>query len=171
MNQDRYQITRDRWRVAVATAIAVLFVILLALAPGHSGRTPPGTPYYNAAWLMPVIALLMSGAAALTLAIRGWKSGIFQKARLPRAARPEWLGPVVLAASFGLYIQLTLLIGFFTATLIYILVLFVATGLRRWTYLSLAVALAAALQFIFIGMLDIWMPTPAFDPVAALWPW
>ena len=47
----------------------------------------------------------------------------------------------------------------------------VATGLRRWTYLSLAVALAAALQFIFIGLLDIWMPTPAFDPVAAFAPW
>ena len=78
---------------------------------------------------------------------------------------------MVLAVSFGLYIQLTLLIGFFTATLIYILVLFVATGLRRWTYLSLAVALAAALQFIFIGLLDIWMPTPAFDPVAAFAPW
>lgn len=171
MDEDSYLRTRDRWRTAVAAAIAVLCLILLVLAPGHSGRTPPGTPYYNATWLLPVVALLVAGGAALALAIRGLKSAGL-KALLQRAVgRPVWMGPVILAISFGLYIQLTLQIGFFSATLIYLLVLFVATGLRRWPHLLLAAVLAVALQVIFIDLLDIWMPTPTFDPVAALWPW
>lgn len=170
MQEDLSLITRDRWRTAVAAVIAVLCVVLLLLAPGNSGRTPPGTPYYNAAWLIPVVALLIAGGAALSLTVRGLRARVFR--RLPNGGgRPVWLGPVVLAVSFGLYIQLTLLIGFFSASLVYIVALFAATGLRRWPYLLLAVGLAVALQLIFIDLLDIWMPTPKFDPVAAIWPW
>lgn len=162
---------RDRWRTAVAVAIALLCGVMLALAPGHSGRTPPGTPYYNAAWLMPVVALVIAGGAALALAVRGLRSGVFRGLATRGDTRPAWLGPVILAVSFGLYIQLTLLIGFLGASLAYILVLFVATGLRRWPYLLLALGLAVALQLIFIDLLDIWMPTPKVDLVAAIWPW
>jgi hypothetical protein len=163
MNSDPQIAEKRRWRAAVAGAVFLFCVAMLYLAPDHSGRTPPGTAYYNAAWLLPVAALLLAGVAALVVAAKSLRAVRRDRSALTFDLR-KW-GPAALAASFAAYVQLTLLIGYTPATAVYILALFQATGLRLWRHRALAVAMAIALQLLFLDLLDIWMPAPVYDLV------
>lgn len=151
-----------RWRFFSSAVLLVVSVVLIYFAPGNAGKTPSGTPYYNAAWFIPIVALCLIAIPAFLIVVTSIRG--LRLTRIRGYYLLQIIGkPLLLAIAFGLYVQLSLFISFIWATTLTLFCLFWFTGLRRPKYFALTVGLAFGLEFVFLDVLDIWMPQPSFS--------
>lgn len=150
---------------------ALVAVGLLAAVGAATGRGMAAGGWWTRPALAPGFALaLLVGANILTLA----RAIADLRAAPPTAdewheARAKvmgWLRPLEFLAYFGAYLWLAMHLGYFLATLAFVLWLMLRTGLRSRRWLMVGLGLVAALILIFRVGLGVWMPTPDFYDAA-----
>ncbi|RID89806.1 tripartite tricarboxylate transporter TctB family protein [Gemmobacter lutimaris] len=150
---------------------ALVAVGLLALIGKATGRGVASGGWWTRPALAPGFALvLLVGANIFTLG----RAIVDLRARPPSAeewrdARTRvlgWLRPLELLAYFGLYLWLTIHIGYFLATFAFVMWLMLRTGLNSPRWLLAGAALTVALVLIFRVGLGVWMPSPGYYDAA-----
>lgn len=150
---------------------ALVAVGLLAAVGAATGRGMAAGGWWTRPALAPGFALvLLVGANVLTLAraIADLRTTPPSQTewREARAKVLDWLRPLEFLAYFGAYLWLTTTIGYFIASLLFVLWLMWRTGLRSSRWLLMGVGLVFALILVFRVGLGVWMPNPAYYEAA-----
>jgi len=151
---------------ALGVVYAFCFIasaILLLLIPVATDTGPPDQGWWTQPALMPSIALsIMVISAAYLLGQHLYQlrkdSSLNSTNRLVSRELLEWLRPLEYFIYYYGYIQLLGYIGYFLASLVFIVVLCLRTGLRSGRWMFIALLSALALLALFRWGLNVWMP-------------
>lgn len=146
----------------IFTVISVLLLAVIAIATRHG---PENSGWWTRPALAPGVALgLLAFANCLTL----WRE-LADLRRTPATvsewaeARLKiigWLRPIEYLAYFSIYLFALQHLGYFPATLVFILGLLVRSGLRSPRWLLAGALTSVALVLVFRVGLGVWMPAP-----------
>ncbi|HVB46912.1 MAG TPA: tripartite tricarboxylate transporter TctB family protein [Burkholderiales bacterium] len=163
------QVVEKLRRIAPYSIILVVSAYLYHRALGFDYERVPGRIGPDA-WPRMILILLMAicGYQVLRLAIRrtlheveGVLQSLEEDADPSLLEHPQaypgraWVG---IAFTFG-YLLVFEIVGFFTATLVYLVALMYVGGYRR-PFAALAIALAASVSFVFIFMKVVYVSLP-----------
>lgn len=146
----------------IFTVISIALLATITIATRHG---PEASGWWTRPALAPGVALaLLVFANGLTL----WRDLADLRVTPATAAeRAEarikilgWLRTIEYLAYFAIYLFALQHLGYFPATLIFILGLLVRTGLRSLNWLIVGVLTSVALVLIFRVGLGVWMPAP-----------
>jgi hypothetical protein len=145
---------------------AAVSVALLA-AIGVATRTGQATAgWWTRPALMPGVALAVLAAANLGTLVRAWRDlravppdeAEWAQARTRVAA---WLRPLEFLAYFAVYLYAIAPLGYFLATLLFVMGLQLRVGLTSSRWILFGLALVATLILVFRIGLGVWMPAAA----------
>ena len=155
--------------LALTLIFAGISVVLLALIGVATRHGPADAGWWTRPALAPGVALsLLAGANLLTL----WRAIADLRARPATAdergeARLKiagWLRPIEFLGYFAIYLYALQHIGYFAATLLFIVGLLLRVGLRSPGWLLAGALAAVSMMLVFRVGLGVWMPAPeAFD--------
>jgi len=151
---------------ALGVVYAICFIasaILLLLIPVATDTGPPDQGWWTQPALMPSIALsvmVISAAYLLGQHIYHLRKDATLRSKNRSVFREllEWLRPFEYFIYYFGYIKLLGYIGYFFASLVFIIVLCLRTGLRSGKWMFIALLSALALVALFRWGLSVWMP-------------
>lgn len=152
--------------LALTIIFACLSTGLLAVI-GIATRANAKGGWWTQPWLMPAIALvLLVMANAITL----WRELADLRRTPPDAAELHegrvailgWLLPLEYLAYYAIYIWAIQHLGYFPATLIFVLFLLWRVGLRAQRWILAGLGLGLFMIGVFRFGLGVWMPAPDF---------